>query len=532
MNIPPDAQRPPGAWTHGRRATLVWGIAFLALSAVLVCASGPRLRNFPPVSADEAWIMSTSFKLATEALLGSDLFVGFYGADRHYFLNLPVHHVIQAAFFKAVGPGIAQARAPSVVAAVVILCVVGWLAFKWGGIGCSVAAGVLLTFWRSNLIAGDLRPPLLSLAQSGRYDALLIGLWWLTVLVFTSHLREPRRSTAVAAGLLAGTTALTQFYGAGILACCAAALLLVRRRQEARGLHVRGVVIGALIPILAYAAYVAGHWTDFVQQTALRPDRVRFYDIRFYSANLLNEWRRFEWLFEPSPDLLGRWAVIAAIPLTIFFFARLFRRDVWGPLTALGAWMSLALLDSIKARIYASLLVPILCVGLASVLLPNRSVTSRGRLTALHALAGVGFLVWIVIDGLAGYRFLATEGPRASPYDDVGRQIAGSLEPGPFVLGSQRWWWALHTRPYRSLSAQWQMWEVEERANREPEFTDTLALFPGAYLIFDNDIRGDLGRVPPRLRRQVNEVLTSRATLVAGWRDRTYGLIEIYLLRP
>jgi hypothetical protein len=52
--------------------------------------------------------------------------------------------------------------------------------------------------------------------------------------------------------------------------------------------------------------------------------------------------------------------------------------------------------------------------------------------------------------------------------------------------------------------------------------------FGSAYLILDNDTRGDLTRVPSLLEQQVNEVLTSRATKIASWRDPTYGLIEVY----
>jgi hypothetical protein len=72
-----------------RSRTVLWFLASLVLSAILAAAVWPRLANLPPVSADEVWIFSASFKLATEGVLGSDLFQGFYGADRHYYL---AHH--------------------------------------------------------------------------------------------------------------------------------------------------------------------------------------------------------------------------------------------------------------------------------------------------------------------------------------------------------------------------------------------------------------------------------------------------------
>jgi hypothetical protein len=535
MNRRECRQHPSGVPTqpcegrHRRHRVVLWAITYLAFSTFLVCAAWPYLANFPPVSADEVWIMSASYKVATQGILGSDLFVGFHGSDKHYFLNLPVHHFVQAAFFKVFGPGIAQARAPSLLAAVSVLCAVGWLAYKWVGLGCSVATGILLLFWRSNLIAVDPRPPLLALAQSARYDVMVLSFWWLAVLMLNRHLGQPRRATAIAVGLLAGITALTQFYGAGVLICCAAALLWTKRQVRSRVLYGREVAIGALIPLLGYGTYIAAHWTDFIGQAALRSYRLRFYDPRFLLTNLLNEPHRFDWLLNASRDVIGRWTVALAIPLALLAVVRLFRRGNFLPLmSTVGAFLSLALLDSIKATIYASLLVPVLCFGVAVALTPTVSSWPHRLWAVLRAVTAWAFLFWIIVDGVGGYEFVSVEGPRVTRYGDVGRQIANAIEPQGMVFGSQRWWWALHTFPYRSLNAQWEIWEDEQLSNRTPDFSHMLDKFGGAYLIFDNDIRGDLTRVPSQLRQQVNDVLSSRAALVGVWRDRTYGLIEIY----
>jgi hypothetical protein len=138
--------------------------------------------------------------------------------------------------------------------------------------------------------------------------------------------------------------------------------------------------------------------------------------------------------------------------------------------------------------------------------------------------------IWVVVDGLGGYRFVANEAPRVSPYADVGRRIAASLDDAVPIFGSQRWWWALHPRPYRSLTAQWQLWEVEYRVGHQPDFRRLLSGLGGAYLIVDNDTRSDLARMSALLREQVAETLTTGAVKVAAWHDATYGLIEIYRL--
>ena len=131
-------------------------------------------------------------------------------------------------------------------------------------------------FWRSNVIATDSRPPLFALAQSGRYDATVLGCWWLAILIFAWHLDKPRRATAIVSGLLVGITALTQYYGAGALACCAATLVWTQRQDKHRTLYARDAAMSALLPIVIYAAYVALHWTDFAGQAAIQANRVRF----------------------------------------------------------------------------------------------------------------------------------------------------------------------------------------------------------------------------------------------------------------
>jgi hypothetical protein len=162
-------------------------------------------------------------------------------------------------------------------------------------------------------------------------------------------------------------------------------------------------------------------------------------------------------------------------------------------MSTVGAFLSLALLDSTKATIYASLLVPVLCFGVAVTLTPTRSSLPHRPSTILRTVTACAFLFWIIVDGLGGYKFVSVEGPRVTRYNDIGRH-----------------------------------WQEEQFNNRSPDFSRMLDKYGSAYLIFDNDIRGDLSRVPSQLQRQVNDVLSSRAALVGSWRDHTYGLIEIY----
>jgi hypothetical protein len=88
----------------GRRDTVLWFLATTALCLVFVVIAARNLENFRPVSGDDAWIMSGSYKLATRGVLGSDLYAGLFRGEDHYFFNLPVLHYFQAASFQVSAP--------------------------------------------------------------------------------------------------------------------------------------------------------------------------------------------------------------------------------------------------------------------------------------------------------------------------------------------------------------------------------------------------------------------------------------------
>src|SRR5512134_845271 len=90
----------------------------LVLAAVLVwyaAATLPYLGDFPPPTDwGEMEIAATAHKLAAAGVFGNDLFAGFYGAERHYYVFMPLHPVLMAAAFKLFGLGVVQARLVSV----------------------------------------------------------------------------------------------------------------------------------------------------------------------------------------------------------------------------------------------------------------------------------------------------------------------------------------------------------------------------------------------------------------------------------
>ena len=79
-------------------------LGVLAYLAVTV----PRLGVFPPVGEDRPWIAAAPYKLATQGVLGSDLFAGYYGMERHHYVHMPIYPLAQAAIFKTFGVGVLQ----------------------------------------------------------------------------------------------------------------------------------------------------------------------------------------------------------------------------------------------------------------------------------------------------------------------------------------------------------------------------------------------------------------------------------------
>src|SRR5690606_21343205 len=142
--------------------------------------------------------------------LGSDLYSGFLGAERAYFLALPGHHVFQALSFRLFGFGIAQARLPVLLGAVALLWMVTTLAYRHAGPRAALLAGLLLLCWRSGLAAREPFSPLLTHAQTGRYDLTSTALLWTVVWLADEVWRRPRPLVALALGLVAGLAILTQ----------------------------------------------------------------------------------------------------------------------------------------------------------------------------------------------------------------------------------------------------------------------------------------------------------------------------------
>jgi hypothetical protein len=183
---------------------IVWLLCTLALSAAFGRVVVHNLANYRPLSNDEGELMAIGYKLATQGVLGSDMYVGFFGGDQHSFETLPVQDILEAVSFRLLGAGVLQARLVSVLAAMSIVWLVGWLAFRWYGAAAAIVCEILLTLWPSNLTDTSDGLPLLGVARTARYDVLAVAFAWLTIAMLDATLRNPRPVRGFVLGICAG----------------------------------------------------------------------------------------------------------------------------------------------------------------------------------------------------------------------------------------------------------------------------------------------------------------------------------------
>ncbi|MGE3983246.1 MAG: ArnT family glycosyltransferase, partial [Dehalococcoidia bacterium] len=151
------------------RRVLVEVVALTAAIVIFLISVMPNLANHPAVTDDEIWVLSASYKLANEGVFGSDMFAGFYNADKHYFFNMPLHHFVVAGVIKVLGAGVAEARFASVLYGIATIFLTYAIARKVAGVPVALLSLGLLLFLRLN-IGFDTGLPLQELSSNMRYD--------------------------------------------------------------------------------------------------------------------------------------------------------------------------------------------------------------------------------------------------------------------------------------------------------------------------------------------------------------------------
>ncbi|MBI3760965.1 MAG: hypothetical protein HY260_03770, partial [Chloroflexi bacterium] len=93
-----------------RRRTDPAGTAPFVMLLLFWAFSAIHLDRFPTVHQDEPWILSPGYKLFSQGVYGSDLLVGYYGMERHYFEFMPLMSILQGPAAEFFGLGVLQMR--------------------------------------------------------------------------------------------------------------------------------------------------------------------------------------------------------------------------------------------------------------------------------------------------------------------------------------------------------------------------------------------------------------------------------------
>jgi 4-amino-4-deoxy-L-arabinose transferase-like glycosyltransferase len=515
----------------------LFAAALAVTTLVFVTYAASNLDNYPPVSGDEPWIMSASHKLATEGVLGTDLFGDFLNYRRHWFPP-PGQFVLQAGVFRLFGAGVAQARWVSLMAAVIVLWVTGIVAWRWYGWEVAAVAVLLLLLWRSRATMMTTGIPLLGSARSARYDMTAAAAVWLTVLVL-EHWRERRRAAAaLATGLCAATATLSQFYGILTVALIGVYVASRSGARQARGRQLAWMALGFALLTVPYGIYVVSHWSDAVAQFAFHGERASFYQPGVMFRNLVREPLRYVSVIDPLGP--GSWTFVFAMPVVLVHLTRRALAGRVGGDRSLLVFCAvfailLALVDTTKAPIYSLALVPAWCVaaGATWVQLLRSLKARRSGTYAVLRWGLLGASLVLVAEGsiVTVYdRFRARD---VSAYEATGRRILELLPQDGAVLGAERWWWPLRSRNYVSLSSMLQRWHVATAAGAgEPELEHVLQAADVSSVVISRDMRGGLSRASRQLQAQFDGLLRRCTRKAGAVHDRTYGEIAVHELLP
>lgn len=544
-SVAPAAQ-PAQPETLDRPHVYVWLASTLAFSVVFAVLTIPSLGRYPALSGDDSWIMSASFKLATTGVFGSDLYTGFHDADQHYFIALPVYHLLQALSFLLFGAGIVQARLVTIASALCVLWVTTWLAWRWYGLVASVICGALLLLLRVSIVGLWPGIPLVAVGRTGRYDMTAVAATWLTVACLDALVRAgppTRRWPAYAVGVCAGLATLTQFFGAFAIVIAAVTLAWWTVPRSVKQTAALRIGIGWAIVVIPYLLYVAAHWSAFRGQATLKTGRTAFLDAHFYLDNLRDEFSRYRYLTDPDLILsvFSSWFfVVAIVPIIVWLSWRARQTGNVGDrllLTTLTvAAIGLALFDSTNVPLYTIVLWPgcviALAAAIANVRLALRHHLSPSRPAYQRQIIAVGFGIlgavslFIINDGVTAYRDDRQTAEAVPAYASVADRLDASIPAGAVVVSHERWWWGLHTHEYLALNMLQRNWE--EQSGTFAELFDATG---ATVLIIDDNARSEIARYPTDLQTQIATLLVARADPAIVIEDRWYGRFEIYILR-
>ena len=288
------------------------------------------LDHFPIVGQDEPWIAAPAYKLATDGTLGSDLFAGYHGMERHHFVHMPVYAVTEAAIFRMFGTGVVQMRALSVLFGLALLVIAYLVGQEVGGERVASSHGRA-----AGLSAADRRHR----HQTDRHSADGLraheslrhrgpGVRAGGVMGGDSR-RRPRSLRVDGHGWRPRRAVIAQPSLRPVLAAVRRRVSLLQKGIGRSALAaVAGVWLGFVAVWLPWLAWIALNWPDYVAQMRTVAGRFELFTPAFYAQNILraNGPISLDWtgrtLRTLPPDRLGAWALVVGAPISLYMLGR------------------------------------------------------------------------------------------------------------------------------------------------------------------------------------------------------------------
>ncbi len=519
-------------------------LALAVLIAVYLATVLPHIQDDPIAGGDEGWIISASAKLAQHGIFGSDLFSGFYGAESHYFFNLPLHHLVLAGVFKLFGVGLAQARIVSVVYGLATLLLTYAIGRKLGGSSVAVLAATLLVLLRLNL-APFSGLTLTDLGATTRYDLIALPYGLAAVLILMHAGPEPKLLAIAGAGFCVGLAALTQFIGAFFGLPLALYLLSLALPFSKRLLLIVLLTACALLPFFPYATYISNDLDDFRGQSRTVEQQTDFTSPAFYWRQLSHERDRYAVAtdLQHTPSSLGalaskpsaRLALLVLAPLTLLWMLWRGRNDLGYRLLGLTMLMlvvQLAFFESTKRFVYWVVVVPFLCLAIADLAdaVWQWQPAPGSRRWLLHAIVGAVFALFAV-EGLAVAARDVRDARHAPSLAELGKRIEAEIAPDAIVIGDNRLWPALPDVRLRSLLLLF--YETNPRISRD-RTTDIPGAFENIkpdYIILSPLSREILAKLSPKDAADFQRYLDTQTDHIATIDYPGYGKTDILRVR-
>lgn len=418
-----------------------------------------QIERTPRVNEGEALIASLGYKLATQGVYGTDLFAGFHGMERHYFLITPLMSLLQAVNMQLLGLSIFSLRVLPALAGAVACALTYAVGRRVVSKPTAVLAVLLLMGWQWARAGATLMAvtgiPLMDVARIVRHDILVapLGLaaWW----VFMKQRRTQQARYAVLGGLLTGLAGLGHVYGLFWLATFF--LLLLLERWWAHGAATMRtaawLTLGTAIVWLPVAAFVLPHPADFAAQAIQSRSRFELLSPAFYVTNALTEIHRYSLGWRETGGWLhpGAWVLLLGLPAAAIALARraYSRRDPRALrllVPAVTFPTLFALLIEPKTYNYLIAVAPIWALLLAW----GASWLWRAAPRAGRRLVAAGLAVILIQGGVSIAQSQVRAAQVRRPAETFA-ELRVLIPPGARVLGHQHYWPGLYDREFRSF---------------------------------------------------------------------------------